>query len=258
MKSQISSTVAAVGAIVTLGLGLQGARGAEPVEFRSSERKTSLVELFTSEGCSSCPPAERWISGLKTNSKLWKDYVVIAFHVDYWDGLGWKDPFARREFTARQQTYADRWKTESVYTPGFVVDGKEWRGWFDREPLPGTPNTKAGVLVAKSNKPGVWELQYDASGLAANQKLTLSAALLGFGLSSKVRAGENSGRTLEHDFVVLKFGTMSAEHSGQFFQGTISLPMDASSSSKPLGVAFWISNDSDVQPVQAVGGWLPK
>lgn len=255
MKSQINLTVAAVSAFVTIANGLRGAHGAEPIEFRSSEAKTLLVELFTSEGCSSCPPAERWISGLKTNPNLWKDYVVISFHVDYWDGLGWKDPFARHEFTLRQQTYADQWKTDSVYTPCFVVDAKEWRGWFNREALPEPPTTKGGVLVAKSEKPGVWELHYDAGSLKPEQKLTFSGALLEFGLKSRVKAGENSGRTLEHDFVVLKLVTASATRSDQFFKGTLSLPTDASLDPNQLGAEFWISS-SNLRPLQAVGGRL--
>ena len=241
-----------------MSIGLPAALGAETIEFRSAETKASLVELFTSEGCSSCPPAERWLSGLKTNPKLWKDYVVVSFHVDYWDGLGWKDPFARREFTDRQQSYSTQWRTESVYTPGFVVDGKEWHGWFNHEALPEPTNTKVGVLLATSNKPGEWELRYEARRVGADEKPKFSAVLLGFRLNSKVKTGENSGRTLEHDFVVLKSAMASARHSDQSFQGTISLPADASLNSKRLAVAFWVTNGNNLQPLQAVGGWLSQ
>jgi hypothetical protein len=74
--------------------------------FESGEVQNSLIELFTSEGCSSCPPAEKWISALKSNQDLWKKTVPVAFHVDYWDRLGWRDRFAKPEFTSRQQHYA--------------------------------------------------------------------------------------------------------------------------------------------------------
>src|SRR5437868_13297928 len=94
--------------------------------FESRPQKAHLLELFTSEGCSSCPPAESWFSKLKTEPGLWKDFVPLAFHVDYWNHLGWRDPFAAKEWTARQYQYAARWKIGSVYTPGFVVDGREW------------------------------------------------------------------------------------------------------------------------------------
>src|SRR5260370_24004733 len=98
---------------------------AETLSIESGPRKTHLLELFTSEGCSSCPPAEAWMSRLKENPGLWRDFVPIAFHVDYWDRLGWRDPFASKAWTARQYEYSERWNSGSVYTPGFVLDGRE-------------------------------------------------------------------------------------------------------------------------------------
>src|SRR5262249_16012523 len=77
--------------------------------FESCEMQSQLLELFTLEGCSSCPPAEKWLSALKSSSYLWKKAVPIAFHVDYWDHLGWRDRFAKPEFTSRQQRYAAAW-----------------------------------------------------------------------------------------------------------------------------------------------------
>jgi hypothetical protein len=96
------------------------------VVFESKPVRAHLIELYTSEGCSSCPPAEEWMSGLKNQPRLWQDIVPVAFHVDYWDRLGWRDPFASKLWTERQGEYSARWKTESVYTPAFVLDGKEW------------------------------------------------------------------------------------------------------------------------------------
>src|ERR1043166_1377606 len=75
------------------------------LSFQSSEQRTPLIELYTSEGCSSCPPAEAWLSKLKTEAGLWKDFVPVAFHVDYWDHLGWRDRFASAVFTERQRAY---------------------------------------------------------------------------------------------------------------------------------------------------------
>src|SRR5881394_2772067 len=77
--------------------------------FQSSGEQVALLELYTSEGCSSCPPAETWLSRLKESPKLWKDFVPVAFHVDYWDYLGWKDPFAAKVYTERQHEYASLW-----------------------------------------------------------------------------------------------------------------------------------------------------
>jgi hypothetical protein len=79
---------------------------AAKVTFESGETPTILLELFSSEGCSSCPPAEQWVSGLKNTPGLWRDIVPVVFHVDYWDGLGWPDRFASQQFTLRQRQYS--------------------------------------------------------------------------------------------------------------------------------------------------------
>src|SRR5437763_15009832 len=77
----------------------------------SGPQRAHLIELFTSQGCSSCPPAEAWLSKLKSEPRLWKEFVPIAFHVDYWDRLGWRDPFASKDWTARQYQYSANWKS---------------------------------------------------------------------------------------------------------------------------------------------------
>src|SRR5438128_265914 len=112
---------------LTLVVSLSRAGTASSVVFESGPKKVQLLELFTSEGCSSCPPAEAWLARLVNHSRLWHEFVPVAFHVDYWNRLGWKDPFASAEWTKRQQTYAASWKAESVYTPAFVLNGREWR-----------------------------------------------------------------------------------------------------------------------------------
>src|SRR5262252_2023521 len=110
--------------------------GTERIHFQSGTNRTALIELYTSEGCSSCPPAEEWLSKLKAHPRLWIDLVPAAFHVDYWDYLGWRDPFGAAAYSDRQRTYAAEWKSRSIYTPGFVLDGKEFRGWFKPDKLP--------------------------------------------------------------------------------------------------------------------------
>src|ERR1700676_1589940 len=119
MLSRALLALAAGGSFLTTSFGGE-------ISFESKPARTHLLELFTSEGCSSCPPAEAWLGKLKSDDRLWKDFVPIAFHVDYWDGLGWKDRFAQPEWTRRQNSYAVRWGGSSVYTPGFVLDGREW------------------------------------------------------------------------------------------------------------------------------------
>src|SRR5271156_2248162 len=133
-------------------LGVLGciAANAAPIQFQSSERQVALVELYTSEGCSSCPPAESWLSKLKNKPGLWSDFVPVAFHVDYWNGLGWRDKLSSEEYSERQRNYARDWSEDEVYTPEFVLNGKEWRNWFGFRGAPSASATKTGILQVSS------------------------------------------------------------------------------------------------------------
>ena len=112
--------------------------------FQSGPAATALIELYTSEGCSSCPPAERWLSELKTDKALWTAFVPVAFHITYWDDLGWPDAYAKPAFTQRQRDYASAWNSPSIYTPEFVYQGREWH-LRDSPP----PASRPGVLTHK-------------------------------------------------------------------------------------------------------------
>ena len=96
---------------------------ADPITVNSSERQTAVLELYTSEGCSSCPPADRFVSALRDDPRLWTEYVPVAFHVDYWDYIGWPDRFASPAYGKRQRQHAQLGRVRNVYTPGFVVGG---------------------------------------------------------------------------------------------------------------------------------------
>ena len=119
------TTAAAI--LVLLAAQGAGAATVEPLEFASGRSRVALIELYTSEGCSSCPPADRWLSKLRNERQLWRDYVPIAFHVDYWDYIGWRDRFAHTEYSNRQRQYQREGGTGVVYTPGFFNNGEEWR-----------------------------------------------------------------------------------------------------------------------------------
>ena len=93
--------------ILMLAFGIPLMAQAGDKTFESGPQRTHLLELFTSEGCSSCPPAEAWLSKLKADPRLWKDFVPLAFHVDYWDHLGWRDPFAAKEVWCEPRTQPD-------------------------------------------------------------------------------------------------------------------------------------------------------
>jgi len=237
--------------VVLLLLFFGGVLCADNVVFESGPKKVQLLELFTSEGCSSCPPAEASLAQLVKDSRLWRAFVPIAFHVDYWDRLGWKDPFASAEWTKRQRVYAANWNAESVYTPNFVLDGREWRD----ATIPVVNAEAPGILRAIVRGDNNVLVNFDpAKGKTGDFEVYL--ARLGFGININVRAGENNGRSLRHDFVVLsltheKLGPVPQElHSP-------SLAVEAAGRPDRMALAVWITNAGDIRPVQATGGWLP-
>ena len=173
-------------AVVTMATA---ARSAEPVRFTSGPARVSLVELYTSEGCSSCPPAERWLGQLRDAPGLWRDFVPVAFHVDYWNRLGWPDRFSTRDFTQREYAYAAAWGSESVYTPCFVRDGAEWRNRGEK--ISAVGGAPAGALTA-SYDGAVLRAEFAPARPRAGEQFEIHAALLGGGIVSKVTAGENS------------------------------------------------------------------
>lgn len=217
--------------------------------FESKPARTHLIELYTSEGCSSCPPAEAWLSALKNEARLWRDFVPVAFHVDYWDRLGWRDPFASKLWTARQTDYSTRWKAETVYTPAFALDGKEWH--YGK--LPDASTETPGVLKAVIEGDRLTANFKPAGGAA--RSYDLHVAQLGFSAASNVTAGENKGRKLVHDFVVLGLTNETMNSTANEVQ----LPAwpAKSTADQRIAIAAWITASGQIEPIQAVGGWLP-
>jgi hypothetical protein len=207
--------------------------------FESGETRTHLIELFTSQGCSSCPPAEAWLSKLKSELGLWKDFVPLAFHVDYWDRLGWRDPFASKEWTARQYQYASNWKTDGVYTPGFVLDGRELME--RRRPTASTEKTGSLKLVIANGRTS-------AEFNGTTKDVDLHVAMLGFDLNSKPNAGENNGRNLLQDFVVLALTNQKMSN------GKIEFAFNPDSRAR--AIAAWVTAPNELEPIQATGGWI--
>lgn len=219
---------------------------ATPRHFSSGENRTHLVELYTSEGCSSCPPAEQWLGELRAAPGLWRDFVPVAFHVAYWDHLGWRDRFANREFAARQYAYSGQWSSDTVYTPGFVLDGAEWRKTSGQHPPPSAPE-KAGILSVEYADDGVCRVKFSGTGDSEAH-----VALLGGGILSEVRAGENHGRRLHHEFVAL------ALKSAPLKGGTaeVTLPAAGREGVARSALAVWVTRRGELTPRQATGGWL--
>ena len=234
--------------LLCLLLGPTGLGRAAPQTFSSGEYRTHLIELFSSEGCSSCPPAEAWLNGLRGEPGLWRDFVPEAFHVDYWDRLGWTDRLATREFTARQYAYAELWRANTVYTPGFVLDGREWQERTGRKPP--KPGGKAGILKVELAE-GCARATYLPT-VATGESYEVHVALLGGGLTSLVKAGENRGETLQHEFVALALVTHLLSSGAAEF----ALPAATQAGVKRRALAVWVTRPRSLEAVQATGGWL--
>jgi len=218
------------------------------VVYESKPTRTHLIELFTSEGCSSCPPAEAWMNNLKSEPRLWQNFVPIAFHVDYWDHLGWRDPFASKTWTERQADYSAHWKSGSVYTPAFVLDGVAWHNTA----LPPAATETPGVLKITVSSERVVVAFKPATN--AGRRYEIHLARLGFGLGGDVTAGENNGRKLMHDFVVLGLTNEGMK------SGVKELRLPSASAQQPANsrsaLAGWVTQAGQIEPIQAVGGWL--
>ena len=221
----------------------------EEWQVKSASEQAQFVQLFTSQGCSSCPPADRWLSKFKATDRLWSEVVPVAFHVTYWDYLGWRDVFARSEHDQRQRSEARRLGA-GVYTPGVFVNGQEWRGW-----------RRGGEL---DSRPQVGQLQAQAKGrnirvtFADNPELGLSHPVveltyLRAGESTDVLAGENRGRRLEHDFVASRVVSVPLER----VDNTWTAKLRAAQTADTKAVALWVRN-SRGEFVQAAGGWVDE
>jgi hypothetical protein len=186
--------------------------------------RVALIELFTSEGCSSCPPAEQWLSGLRAQAGLWRDYVPISYHVDYWDRLGWRDRFATRAFTERQYAQANAWGSGSVYTPCFVRDGEEWRPRGGSMAADGDP---AGTLVVDAGGDGVCRVEFAPAGRRSRGRYEVHLAV--------------------------------ADPSGQSYLAQVRQPVAgarASAGTVRLALAAWVTRPGEFAVIQAAGGWL--
>lgn len=181
---------------------------------RKAKDGFALVELFTSEGCSSCPPADAILEEVEKKYSD-KNVLVVAYHVDYWDKLGWKDIFSSSVFTARQEYYADLFRLNSIYTPQVIVNGrKEFIGSNKvkltssiDEQLNEKP-TASIKLKANQNNPGKIDVNYSAEGNSSKGEQII-LLLVQKMATNKIGRGENEGRTLHHINIVREISSLS-------------------------------------------------
>ena len=216
--------------------------------WRSGPSKVDVIELYTSEGCSSCPPADRWFSSLRRRPGLFTEFIPLAFHVDYWDYIGWKDVFAKPQFSERQRQYVREGFVSQVYTPGIVINSREWRQWFRGKRDWVGATEVVGELEMRLDGQGRLSVQFGGEG--AGQ---LHVAILGMGLVTTVKAGENRGRELSHDFVVMDVRTVAGAR-----KWSLDLSGLPEVGQQQTAIVAWVAPAGSQAILQAVGGYLDE
>ena len=198
--------------LALVAAGVTAAAQAAQCIARSGPQTAVLVELYTSEGCNSCPPADRWLSKLG-GTYAPERVVPLALHVDYWDYIGWKDPYAKREFSQRQRRLSQLQRASFVYTPQVLVQGVDFPVWggaeFDRTVRAITSRPARASLELEVLSATAQALRLRAAALVPEPALAADAVVYVAAyenrLQSRVTAGENAGRVLQHDHVVLEW-----------------------------------------------------
>lgn len=209
----------------------------------------AVVELFTSEGCSSCPPADALLSEIHADAvKRVRSVYTLAFHVDYWDRLGWADPFGDKTHSQRQRDYAKAFDSERVYTPQMIVNGTEEFVGSDRErarraidaALKQRPLAKIYLDATFTKDERAVAIDYSVN--EAPVPMVLNIALVESGLVSKVERGENKGKTLRHDNVVRAFEVVPPE---KIRKGRVTLRLPKSLLLENAAIVAYLQKQSD-------------
>ena len=219
---------------------LSGAQAAPTCRADASAASPTVVELYTSEGCSSCPPADKWLSTLKGRP----DVLALAFHVNYWDRLGWVDRYASVEGTDRQRDLANQSGSSQVYTPQVIVNGRDWRIW-PKLPAAAAPSP-VEISLARDGDTVTARITASKSGMP---RLAGYWAVLEDNHQTQVRAGENSGETLKHDHVVRLYRPVAAWAAGAGTQ--LELKVSRGDPAFPRRVVFVVTDAGSAKPLQA-------
>ena len=254
---RVSIGCAALASIVAVALVTRPV-AAEVCAAKSGKETVPLIELYTSEGCDSCPPADRWLSTTIPAGATGANAIALAFHVDYWDRLGWKDRFASAASTERQYAMAHANRSRLVYTPQVMVQGHDFPDWHGKG--------GAGVLAAVAAKPARARIAVEAEAqhgaiavkatasvpAGADRKNTaLFVALTDSRLVSEVKAGENAGVRLTHDHVVRTLSAGAPVGAGGDVATRIALPIPSEAGSATTVVAF-VQNTETGDVLQAL------
>lgn len=237
------------------------ARAAEPAcSAYSGPHTTALIELYTSEGCDSCPAADHWLSSLFGQGFRPDQVVPLALHVDYWDYIGWKDPFAKGEFSVRQRKLAQMKRPVMVYTPQVLLQGQDFRRWSGGEfaeqvmRINSRPARARIALAIRAVAREAIHAELSATLIDPGEKKNAAVYLAAYEnkLASDVAAGENRGKRLEHDFVVREWIGPIAFGENLKLEEKRALPLQPGANLKQLGVAAFVQNRSTSDVLQAL------
>ena len=245
--------------LVSLLLPAAAPAGAASCSAESGNTRVALLELYTSEGCDSCPSADRWLSALPQRGHTPQRVLALAFHVDYWNYLGWQDPYAQSRFSARQRDASRRHQTPVVYTPQLLLDGADYRRGI-------RDDIGERIAAINSRMPGARiSATLDAEGdrQRLRGQVTMAAgatrhagqayvAVYENNLINDVAAGENRGKRLRHDFVVRELhGPLAIDDTGRL---DIDRPLvrDRRWKTANLHVALFVQDAASGEGLQAL------
>lgn len=244
--------------LIFLTLGALGASARAGDSVHQQSRSVTLVELYTSQGCSSCPPADQFLKDLSGDP----DVLPLSFHVDYWNSAQWRDPFSRKAFSLRQKAYHESLETDYVYTPQMVVSGRYALPGGQRsavmeaiEKSPAPVSQGAAPLILEKANDRI-EITLPASSATADS--TLYLAVYHTQQTTRIRGGENRGRTLRNANIVkrlISLANLSGEAlSFNFARSDLdALPSD--------GIAVFVQSDTNgmISAASALAGYaLPS
>ena len=246
-RAATPGTALALAVAAWAAFALPVARAAEACTARSSATAAPVVELYTSEGCNSCPPADKWLSKLKADPSV----VALAFHVDYWDRLGWKDRFASAAFTSRQAEQQASNGARFSYTPQVVVDGQDRKDWPGIvAPIGKRAASPVDVVLTRD---GDRVTATVAASSRAPKRLAAYWAVTEQDHVSAVKAGENRGVTLQHDYVVRDYKPVPAWITSATAPQAVAFQLPAAAdATHPRAVNLVVVDADTGRPVQAV------
>ena len=212
-------------------------------EVQSGPQRTPVIELFTSEGCSSCPPADQWLSSLKGTA-----VVAQAFHVGYWDYIGWVDRFATSANTERQRELAKVNHLGSIYTPQLVRNGRDWPQWRSTQQNgPASPEPARATITLQRTE-GADQFSARVTPVEGVAQWSAYWTVTEHGHNSRVKAGENRGEFLQHDFVVRQYTPVGRYQGAQ----TLGFVAIAGTAAHPRQINLVVQDPKTGEPLQAV------